>query len=395
MLGAWTPFPEFQYVYPDQQTPSMEAISLTREQGQIHWKQLWSLAALYGSVVIGWIAYENYQPKLLEKFYFTQYALPLAIAQGIILIVTPPIAGRLGDRYRFEKGHRLPIITSGISFAAMIFMAVAFTLLGNPGEILRWVLPVLIMCWLIAMSVFTSPALSTLELFTPVDKLPRAMAVLTIVSNLLYALEPVIVDLIDFLGAPLTFIMGGVAVFISGYFLQKHSLALFRVNEGREMETPVEAAPVKSKLPLIFCLGLSFGIPTTFLFNFLPGIVVRQATSMIGTVDVKIVLVGLLLLSAVFSLPVTALTNRLGVSKSLGVSIVVVALSAAMMTGASIGMVMITMAILFMAAYAWLSVSSLPLAISLANSQSKVFCVGIFFSGVALPEAIIQAIQAF
>ncbi|MGC3944856.1 MAG: hypothetical protein QM762_10125 [Chryseolinea sp.] len=76
-------------------------------------------------------------------------------------------------------------------------------------------------------------------------------------------------------------------------------------------------------------------------------------------------------------------------------SIIVVALSAALVAGASIGMVVVAMAILFMAAYAWLSVSSLPLAISLANAHSKVFCVGIFFSGVALPEAIIQAIQAF
>jgi len=373
----------------------METISLSREQGQIHWKQLWSLAALYGSVIIGWIAYENYQPKLLEKFEFTGYSFLLTLAEGIILVATPPLAGMLGDRYRFEKGHRLPIITSGISFAAMIFMAVAFTLLGNPGEVFKWVLPILIVCWLIAMSIFTSPALSTLELFTPVDKLPRAMAVLTIVSNLLYAMEPVIVDLIDFLGAPLTFITGGVAVFLSGYFLQKNSLALFRVTDGKEMETPVEAVSVKSKLPLIFCLGLAFGIPTTFLFNFMPSILVQQVGTAIGTLDTKIVLVFLLLLSAIFSVPASFLTNKLGMSRSLGISIVIVAVSAALLAGASVDGLIVIMAIVFMAAYTLLSVSSLPLAISLANARSKVFCVGIFFSGVALPEGIIQAIQAF
>jgi hypothetical protein len=373
----------------------MESISLSREQGQIHWKQLWSLAALYGSVVIGWIAYENYQPKLLEKFEFTGYSFLLTLAQGIILVATPPIAGMLGDRYRFEKGHRLPIITSGISFAAMIFMAVAFTLLGNPGEIFKWVLPVLIVCWLIAMSIFTSPALSTLELFTPVDKLPKAMAVLTIVSNLLYALEPVIADLINFLGAPLTFITGGVAVFLSGYFLQKNSLALFRVTDGREMETPVESVAVRSKLPLIFCLGLAFGIPTTFLFNFMPSILVQQVGTVIGSLDTKLVLVFLLLLSAVFSVPASLLTNRLGVSRSLGISIVAVAVSAALLAGAGVDSLVIIMAVVFMAAYALLSVSSLPLAISLGNTRAKVFCVGIFFSGVALPEGIIQAIQSF
>ncbi|HTF16978.1 MAG TPA: MFS transporter, partial [Chryseolinea sp.] len=289
----------------------------------------------------------------------------------------------------------LPIITAGISFAAMIFMAVAFTLLGNPGEIFKWALPVLIVCWLIAMSIFTSPALSTLELFTPVEKLPRAMAVLTIVSNLVYALEPVIVDLIDFLGAPLTFIAGGVAVFLSGYFLQKNSLALFRVSDGREVETPVESVSARSKLPLIFCLGLAFGIPSTFLFNFMPAILVQQVGVHMGALDSKMILVCLLLLSAVFSVPASMLTNKLGVSKSLGLSIVVVAISAALLAGANADILIMVMAVVFTAAYALLSVSSLPLAISMANNRDKVFCVGIFFSGVALPEGIIAATQAF
>ena len=57
---------------------------------------MWSLAALYGSIVIGWIAYQNYQPKLLEKFHFTEYTLFLTLAQGLILVITPPIAGKIG-----------------------------------------------------------------------------------------------------------------------------------------------------------------------------------------------------------------------------------------------------------------------------------------------------------
>src|SRR5882757_6665991 len=91
-------------------------ITLTQESRtvSIQWKQLWSLAALYGSIVIGWIAYQNYQPKLLEKFHFTEFTLFLTITQGLILIATPPIAGRIGDKFRVKNGHRLPIITLGI-----------------------------------------------------------------------------------------------------------------------------------------------------------------------------------------------------------------------------------------------------------------------------------------
>jgi MFS family permease len=155
----------------------MEALSISTSKNSIQWKQLCSLAALYGSIVIGWIAYQRYQPKLLVQFQFTDFTFLLIVAQALILTITPPIAGKIGDRFRLKSGHRIPIITAGISFAAMIFMAVAFTLFSNPGEIFKWVLPVLIIFWLIAMSIFTSPALSTMELFTPVDKLPLAMAI--------------------------------------------------------------------------------------------------------------------------------------------------------------------------------------------------------------------------
>src|SRR5690606_20439456 len=150
----------------------METITIPSEsvdKSAINWKVMGSLVALYASIIIGWIAYEQYQPKLLVQFGFTEFAGVLAIAQGIILTMTPPIAGRLGDKFRISRGHRFPVISLGINFAAMVFMAVAFTLIGNPGEVLKWALPVLIILWLVAMSIFTSPALSTIETFIPIE----------------------------------------------------------------------------------------------------------------------------------------------------------------------------------------------------------------------------------
>src|SRR6478609_7768392 len=211
---------------PQETTLTMNATD-EHQVNTIQWKQLWSLAALYSSIIIGWIAYYNYQPQLLEKYKFLGFSFFLVLAQAIILVITPPIAGKLGDRFRFKNGHRLPIITAGISFAAIIFMAVSFTLIADPGDVFRWIFPFLIVFWLVGMSIFTSPALSTLELFAPVDKIPRVMAILTIVSNLIYAMEPVIVDIIEFLGAPATFVAGGIIVFLSGYALRKNSKDLF------------------------------------------------------------------------------------------------------------------------------------------------------------------------
>lgn len=360
----------------------------------IEWKQLWSLTALYASVVIGWIAYQNYQPKLLVKFSFTEFTFLLTVAQGIILVVTPPIAGRIGDRYRFERGSRIPVISAGMSFAAMIFMAVAFTLLGNPGEIFKWVLPVLIILWLIAMSIFTSPAISTIETFIPVDKLPRAMAVLTIVGNLLYALEPVIVDIIDYLGAPITFITGGVIVFLSGYALKRNSLTLFNSSANKAMAS-FKLDTQKSQYGYILFLGVILGIATAMLFEIFPQVMHAKLASLFVSGNSKLIAVGILIISAILSIPFSTMVNTYGLKRSFWVSTVATMLAIAGILFLTSPLAVLLMTAIFAIGFAALSVSSLPLAMGKANYYQKVLCVGIFFAGVELPDTIIEIIQAW
>ncbi len=261
----------------------------------IKWKQLLSLAALYASVIIGWIAYYNYQPKLLQAFGMQNLTLNLYIAQGIILSITPLIAGKLGDRFRKTRGKRLPIITAGISLAAMIFMSVAFTLVINPGPSFYWILPVLIIIWIFSMSIFTSPAISTVELFAPSKDLPIAMAVITVVSGLLYALEPIIVDLVDYLGATLTFIVGGVAVAGSGYLLNKNIKGELDIIVPEKEENK----PSNYYYPLL--LGLAFGIATTVLFNMFPEWLESSAHIISGNVYVSICLALSAIISVILS----------------------------------------------------------------------------------------------
>lgn len=374
----------------------MEAtISKQGEQDEIQWKQLWSLAALYGSVVIGWIAYQRYQPKLLVQFEFTDFTFLLMVVQGVILTITPMIAGRIGDRYRFERGNRLPIISAGISFAAMIFMAVAFTLLGNPGEIFKWILPVLIVFWLMAMSIFTSPALSTIESFMPVEKLPRAMAILTIVGNLLYALEPVIVDIIDFLGAPATFITGGVVVFVSGYALKKNAAASLLKTDNKEArpQAAFKLDTQRSQYGFILLMGIALGVATSCLFNVFPAIMDTKLTDVLKGNNGSIISVGILIISALLSLPFSSLVSNYGLIRSFWISFVLVLVSLAGILFLQSPLAVLLMTAIFAIGFTALSVSSLPLAIGKANYYQKVFCVGIFFAGVEGVEAIMDIIQ--
>jgi MFS family permease len=372
----------------------MSSIAIEQQQTSISWKQMWSLVALYASIVIGWIAYQQYQPKLLVQFHFTDFTFFLVCAEGAILSITPLIAGRLGDRYRFTRGNRMPIISTGISFAAMVFMAVAFTLLGNPGEVFKWVLPFLIVMWLIAMSIFTSPALSTIELFIPVEKLPKAMAILTITANLLYALEPIVVDIIDFLGAPVTFITGGVLVFLSGYSTKKNVLSLFSKNEGREdnPRASIVFDAQRSAYAYIFVIGAILGIATTLMFNIFPDVLQVKLGDLLHGTNSKMLLVGILIVSGILAVPFSNLVNYYGLKKAFWFSAVLTGISIAGILMLSSALLVLLMMAIFAVGFAALSVSSLPLAIARANYYEKVFCVGIFFCGVAVPDGILEVL---
>lgn len=357
----------------------------------IQWPQLLSLAALYSSIIIGWIAYYNYQPILLKAYRFENLSFFLLVAQGIILVVTPPIAGRFGDKYRFTKGHRIPIITAGISFAAMIFMAVAFGLISNPNDTFRWVFPFLIIFWLFGMSIFTSPALSTVELFTPIDKIPRAMAVLTIASNLIYALEPVIVDIINTLGAPATFILGGVLVSLSGYALKKNSLKLFKGNsEPQQRRRETKKA---SRYEMIVILGIVVGVVTTILFNLLPDHIYDNFSgSKAFLPEGKWILVIILATSALIAIPMSNVVSHLGLSTSFTFSAIVSLASLVLLLFSGSFAWSLILVGVFIATFALLSVSALPLALNHSGFRNKVLCVGLFFSGVELPNGVLEIV---
>ncbi len=352
----------------------------------ILWKQLWSLVALYASVIIGWIAYYNYQPRLLAQYKFTDLTLLLYIAQGIIMVVTPPLAGKLGDHFRRTKGNRLPIISAGISFAAMIFMSVAFTLIVDPGENFKVILPVMIVLWLISMSIFTSPAISTIDLFAPVHKLPRAMAIITIVYGALYALEPNIIALVDFLGAPITFVVGGVITAGSGLLMRRTTGKML---DGIVVDVKKEDKK-KSDYTYAFIVGIALGVATTILFNFFPDwieVKLGHSFDLNGSTAISIIL----LLSAVFSLPISRIVEKRPLYISLLVSVLAVFAIIYAIYFLENSYAVAALLIMFAFFYSMVSVCGLPLALSVVNDKNKVFGVGIFFSGFELPNGIVEA----
>jgi MFS family permease len=359
--------------------------STTASSNQIQWNQLLSLAALYASVTIGWIAYFNYQPVLLDTYNLGDLKLFLYVATAIIMVITPLIAGKLGDYYRVKAGQRLPIISAGISFAAMIFMAVAFTVLLNPDpdSTIRFIIPLLVILWLFSMAIFTSPAISTIELFVPQDKLPTAMAILTIVYGLLYALEPVIITLVNILGPAPTFILGGVAVFGTGLLMKRSTQIIPDKPKTTELK--------KSNYTYSLCLGFVFGLVTTILFNLFPDWLSAKGFGLYGlSGDAEIAII--LGAVAICSWPISRFVQGRSINLIVLVGIVVMTMIISAIYFFDTRMVVIGFMILFSVTYAMMSVSFLPLALSIINDKNKVFGVGVFFAGFELPNGILEAI---
>ncbi|MCU0443873.1 MAG: hypothetical protein MUE85_03075 [Microscillaceae bacterium] len=359
----------------------------------IKWQHVWSLVALDVAIIISWIAYHEYQPKLLEQFKFTEFSFNLKVIQGIILFLTPPLAGLIADRIRHQKGDRLPVINVGINFVSMVFMAVAFTVLAEPSGVIRWFFPLMIVLWLVSMNIFHSPAISTVELFVPAHKLPQVMAIFAVVAGIAEAIEPSIVDIIDYFGAPATFGLGGVLVFGTGWLLKRMTQSLTTQNEASE--NVGYQAVKQSNYLLVFLMGLGFGISTMIFFKLFPNWAELQLSFLKdwqwkGSFFTSI----LIALAAILSFPVSSWVEKRNLQNSAWLGFGLVAAFAGLILLKPIGGLGIVWFGLFPLAYAILSVTTLPIAFLNLDARNKVLGIGLFFSAVELPNSLLEILQS-
>jgi MFS family permease len=238
---------------------------------QLKWREVYSLGFLNVAVAISWIAYHEYQPILMTNLGITHLVDFMLIAKAIVLVIIPPVAGLIADYILKKNGKYLIVFTVGIGATAMVFMVVASLISSAHLMDMRTILPVMIVLWLICMNLFVSPANSMIEAFAPVKKLPIVMGFLFLVTELVYALEPVIVSLVLFFGDTLTFIVGGVLIAVSGYIF--HRVSRDEVLERKSQLLVADRVSGKQAIISylsILIIGLFLGIGKAFIIEFIP-----------------------------------------------------------------------------------------------------------------------------
>ncbi len=365
---------------------------LTQKTDVLKWKEVYSLAALNAAVVISWIAYHEYQPILMEKIGITHLVDFLIIAKAIVLILIPPFAGLLSDYILRKNGKFLIIFTVGIGATAMVFMVVA-TLIGTHHIMdVRSILPFMIVVWLISMNLFVSPANSMIEAFAPPKKLPIVMGFLFLVTELLYALEPVVVGLVSFFGDTLTFVVGGILIAGSGYLFHRVSSdEVIQRKQELMANDRVQSQPFMSYVAILI-VGLFLGVGKAFLVEFLPEHFAFKYPS-IGEYG-DYISFGILGVCAVAGFLISKRVSESNLKKVIGTSFGILAAGVLLMLVASNPYLTIAAALIIGAGFTMINISGLPFAIQNLSVRHVTYGVGIYIGASEILTGLFEYIYA-
>ena len=350
----------------------------------VFWKQIFLLIALEAAVTIGWFAYEKYQPILLGKYHFEQLATLLVVAQGLLGAIFNPLSGFYADRLYKKLGSKFPVIIAGITFAAIIFMAVSIVLLADSSSPFRFVLPFLVILWLAAMSTFHSPAVSLVESLAPKEKIPYVSALLVIVFGLVYAIGPVVVLLLNTIGLTATFILGGLLLAITGYAL-KNGIENDNLYNHRKSAVKDNSKYISTSPSVLSLIGFFIGLCKAITLFVLPVLISRHLN--LSILYTEAITMGSAALAALL---ISRAVEKLGENKILLVGCVLSIfcfLAAYFFHQVIISYLLVVFSGVI---YSMLAVSSLPFVLNRSSPQEAGSAMGLFYGGVAAASASIS-----
>ncbi len=354
---------------------------------ELKWPEVLSLAGLNAAIVISWIAYHEYQPVLIERFNFSDLAGFLILAKAIILVIIPPFAGWLADLILRRNGKYFTMFTVGIGSTAMVFMVVATIIGAGQLSPVRDFLPFMIVIWLVAMNLFISPANSMIEAFAPAQKLPVVMGVLFLTTEMLYALEPVIINLIHFFGDTITFVVGGILIAGTGILFQRVSSNEVITRRKEMMSSTVKSGTGLSAFIAIVIVALGLGLCKAFLVEILPGYLDSNYILISGRAEM--ISFGLLGISAILGFSVSGVVARNSLTSSIILGFILLLVGAIVMLS-NMGLVpTLAGATLIAVAFSLINISGLPFALGNLSIRNVTYGVGVYigaseiFTGIA------------
>jgi len=349
----------------------------------IGWEKIFALAALDTGIIISWTAYHNFQPKLLQHFHYEHLSQFVLVAQSIVMLVVPLLAGWATDYYRKKTGSGFSVFAVGISVASLIFMAVSFTISDQTFINMVWLLPTLIVFWLISMNIFHSPANSILEAFTKSPELPLMMSVLVICKILIHGLEPLLLTSLEAAGGAYTFLTGGLILVVTGIWFARSTRSMVIAHEhGEEAEV--------NRFLWVAVFGLLAGLLNSLTLHFFPEIL-RAKFGASETIFQDRLYISLMLgLTAAATLPLSFIVKRKGIFPSLMVGLMIAFVAMLVILASSnFGLSVVASAVLA-CAYGLVLITAFPHALNNIAPESATLGTGLFFASFEFFEVLFR-----
>ncbi len=361
---------------------------------KVLWLQVWGLAAVQGAIALTWVIYNLYLLKLLGDFGFPKgLATGVLILENVLAAVMEPLMGGLSDRAQRWIGTRFPFISFGMVLASALFIAIpAFVVLGSPTAAFRWVLPVLMVAWALAMTVFRSPAMSLLGRYAFGTNLPQAASILTLVGGLAGAMGPLANQFILSLGSVVTFSIGSFTMLGAAA-----ALRLVNPDTGKQPTPESSASPQPSsswqqisipRLGLVFGAGVGVALGFRLMMDTFPKILDSQ----VAGANKGLILGGIFIALALTAIPSGKLASHLGNRQAMTYGLVAMAGFTALMVLAHNGAIAAGIAIALGATFSLVSNGTIPFALSMVPPDKAGLGTGIYFSGGAVASSVFGAL---
>ncbi|MBF2062858.1 MAG: MFS transporter [Calothrix sp. C42_A2020_038] len=349
-------------------------MQLRTNQSSVLWRQVWGLSAILAAVMFSWMAYGIYQPKILQDLGFIQLATCLGIIQGFLGAVLEPLVGAVSDQIQQRFGSRLPIITTGVTIAGLIFVAVAILLQWKIPVGIRPLIPVLMTVWVMSMIIFRGPVVALLRQAAPLTALPQANMLLTIVFGLVGALSPIMNSFLTSIGGSITFILGAISLTVGAtiLYVSTPKNILFAPSQSTKSDISLR------KISIIFIIGLGIGLEINLLLRKFPLILHKQ----LPIIQSDWIVSAILLTSALSVIPITKITMKLGAKLTIkaGMLIVLTCFGATLLNLNSI--LAIGLIVAGGIGFALIFESQIPLILGMLANDRAGLGTGLYFGGM-------------
>lgn len=352
---------------------------------RILWLQVLGLAAVQGAISLTWVIYNLYLKDLLLAFGFSAgLATLLLVIENVMGAVMEPLMGSFSDQRQHWVGSRFPQIALGMILAALCFLGIPLIVVFG-GVSLKSLLPVALVAWALAMTIFRSPALSLLGRYAFEVDLPQAASVLTMVGGVTGAMAPLASGFILSLGPLAAFSIGTVVLLLA-------ALVLRQVKPGKTVSTSPSSTGANAQmqwanLPWIFLTGAGVALGLRLLLQSFP-----QAVAGTGFAQPKLIMVALFVAVAVSALPCGQLAVKLGNRRAMliGFGGLIVASGVTIVMGTP--GIAVAVAIAIGIAFSLVANGTLPYALSMVPPTKAGLGTGLYFSGGAVAMSVLGSV---